>query len=174
MDNVNLDRKLDKGGKGTMKDLPLLPEREWLNAVVVEVKYEQGKFNGQPAYLTDYETKEQILDDSGNPIPRMIFNITFELPDHVIPNTEGINRKCWLTLGASLNEKAHLPHFLFNVCGKNTSFNTPRDVITKLEGKTVRLQLKNKPDKNGKIWQNVVWDAVQRVMTEEEKTWEES
>ena len=128
-------------------------------------------FNGKVQYMTkkEYDENEgmeievQILDKDDKPIPRREFYMTFEFHQYNLPN--GSPRKSWLQLGASLGEKAHLPTFLYNVLGKDYVIETPTDVVGKLKGAEVRLQLKNKPnkDKDKPPSQRVVYDAVERL-----------
>ena len=154
--------------KTESEPLPLLPEREWLRATIVMVKYQIAMFQGQPQTLKDRDGNEILRD--GQPIHRKEFDLTFEYDDYRIPNTEE-PRKSWLRLGASLGEKAHLPKFLANVVPEN-SFETPNDVINALQGREVQLQLSNKMGKNQKMYQNVIYDAV-RVISSPDMDWKE-
>ena len=81
-----------------------------------------------------------------------------------MPSGKG-KRCCWLTMGASMGEKSHLPVFLFNVLGAEYEPTHPRGVIEALSGKVVKIQLKNKPnkDKTRPPYQNVIYDAVLAV-----------
>ena len=161
-----LDKPLSKGG-GDLPPLELLPAREWLGAKLVDVEYRICMFNGKVQYMTKKiegtDEEEQILDKENNPIPRREFYMTFEFHQYELPN--GLPRKAWLQLGASLGEKAHLPTFLYNVLGKDYVIETPTDVVSMLKGVEVKLQLKNKPnkDKDKPPSQRVVYDAVERL-----------
>jgi hypothetical protein len=145
------------------KPLPLLPEREWINATIIDVKYQVAMFNNQVQYMTykDDEGKDvEILDDEGNKIMRKEFEIVFALEDYMIPGKDD-KRKAWLRMGASFGDKAHLPQLLYNVLGAGIALETPADIITALKRKPVKLQVANKLSKDKeKTYQNVVWDAV--------------
>jgi len=164
-------KPLNKGGD--LPPLELLPAREWLGARIVDVEYRICMYNGQIQYMTkkDDATGDdiQILDKEGNPIARREFYMTFEFHNYSLPNKSP--RKAWLQLGASLGEKAHLPTFLYNVLGADYSTETPQDVVSALKGAEVRLQLKNKPNKDASKppSQRVVFDAVERIGKEEEQ-----
>ena len=146
---------------GERKPLPLLPQREWLTAAIVEVKYQYVIFNNEIQYMTDKD-ENQILDSDSNPIPRREFEITFEFHDFFLPNDKP--RKAWLRLSASFGESAHLPVFLWGVIPGH-KLSTPAQIIEALKGKDVKLQLKNKASKKDpkKIFQNVIWDSVQKI-----------
>ena len=163
-------KPLSKGGD--LPPLELLPAREWLGAIIICVEYRVCMFNGQVQYMTKKEFDEnegkevevQILDrETQLPIPRREFYITFEFHNFSLPN--GNPRKAWLQLGASLGEKAHLPTFLFNVLGADYNVDTPEGIVSALRGTEVRLQLKNKPNKDlsKPPSQRVVFDAVERL-----------
>jgi len=165
------NKPLSKGGE--LPPLPLLPDREWLNALIVDVDFRYAMFNGQIQYVTrtevDPATGQEIdiavTDDQGEKICRKEFNIKFELADYTLPNNKG-PRCCWLTMGASMGDKAHLPQFLFNVIGKDFEPTCPTDIIRALTGKAVRMQLKNKPNKKDPTrppYQNVIYDAVEGI-----------
>jgi len=143
--------------------LELLPEREWLNARISEVKYQVVLFNNAIQYVSyeDDDKKEVfVLDEAKNKIPRKEFEIKFLFDDYDLPNNKG-KRKAWLTLGAAFGDRAHLPKFLIKVINKKLEKPTPEEIINQLEGVTVKLQLKNKDNKDGtKTYQLVVWDAV--------------
>jgi len=152
--------------KGDLPPLPLLPDREWLKATIINVEYRIAMFNGVPQYLTkkvEGGDDEPILDEDGNQIQRREFNIKFEIDDYTLPN--GDPRCAWLTIGASFGEKAHLPTLAFNVLGAAAIIETPLQLINGLTGKRVRLQLKNKPNKDStkQPWQNVIYDAVEAI-----------
>ena len=169
MPQEELNKPLSKGGD--LPPLPLLPDREWLTALIVDVDYRYAVFNNQIQYVTKTELDDNgqesdvfVLDMDGNKIARKEFNIKFELADYTLPNNKG-KRCCWLTMGASMGDKAHLPQFLFNVLGQ-VELTCPTDVIRALTGKAVRLQLKNKPNKKDPTrppYQNVIYDAVEGV-----------
>ncbi len=143
--------------------LELLPEREWLNAHIISVKYQVAMFNNQVQYVSykDNETGEDVdvLDDDGNKIMRKEFEFVFAFDDYEIKPS--MPRKGWLRLGASFGEKSHLPQFLAKVLDTSIDPDTPQSIIDALMGKPVQLQLKNKESKDKtKTYQNVVWDAV--------------
>jgi hypothetical protein len=152
----------------TREPLELLPEREWLNAKIVDVKFQVAMFNNQIQYVTykdDNNEDVQVKDADGNPIMREEFEFVFELSDYKLPN--GDPRKCWLKLGASFGEKAHLPQFLINVLKTLDGINCPDSIINATKGVEVKLQLKNKQSKDGtKTYQNVVWDAVKALVAD--------
>jgi hypothetical protein len=153
--NEELKRPFNKGGE--MKEFELLPDREWLKAIMVKCDYEISYFNGKPAVMTNQEG-EELTDKDGNPLYRKVFNITFELKDYT--TDKGTPRKAWLRIGASMHEKAHLPVFVRNVFG-DTDIESPEEFIKACEGKEVELQLSNKKSKDGtKTYQNVIFDAV--------------
>jgi len=164
----DLDKPLSKGGD--LPPLELLPAREWLGARIVDVEYRVCMFNGQVQYMTKKDeagAEIQILDrETQQPIPRREFYMTFEFHQYELPNKSP--RKAWLQLGASLGEKAHLPTFLFNVLGANYNVDTPQSVVSALKGKEVRLQLKNKPNKDPSKppSQRVVFDAVEALSSD--------
>jgi hypothetical protein len=147
---------------GTREPLELLPEREWLNAKIIDVKYQVAMFNNQIQYVTykdDNNEEVQVKDPEGNPIMREEFEFVFTMHDYKLPNDD--QRKCWLKLGASFGEKAHLPQFLMKVLNNLDGITCPDSIISACKGKEVKLQLKNKLSKDGtKTYQNVVWDAV--------------
>lgn len=164
------------GKGGDLPPLPLLPDREWLGARIVEVKLQYVVFNGQIQYMmkqekeidpdTGEEKEVYILDEDGNKRPRMQFNIKFALHNYTLPNNEP--RCCWLKIGASLADKAHLPTLLFNLLGANfgDAVATPADVVKAIKGLEVKLQLRNKlsktdPDKPP--YQEVIYDAVKLI-----------
>jgi hypothetical protein len=150
---------------GTREPLELLPEREWLSARIIEVKFQVAMFNNQVQYVTykdDAGEEVQVKDPEGNPIMREEFEFVFELANYELPNKDP--RKCWLKLGASFGEKAHLPQFLQNVLTSLDGVTCPDSIIEACKGKEVQLQLKNKQSKDGtKTYQNVVWDAVKAL-----------
>lgn len=160
-------KPIPKGGD--LPPLELLPEREWLFAKILKVEYRVVVFNNKVQNLTrkDEDTGQdiEIIDEeSGLPIPRREFNITFQMHDYYLPNQDP--RKTWLQIGASLGEKAHLPTLLYNTIGAEAVVDTPEVLISGLEGMEVRLQLKNKPNKKDASkppYQQVVYDAVQSV-----------
>lgn len=148
------------------KPLPLLPDREWLNATIIEVKYQVSMFNNQVQYVTDQEGNP-ILDDDGNQIMRKEFEIVFAFDDYTIPGKDD-PRKAWLRMGASFGEKAHLPQFLYNVLGPQVNVETPADIIEALKGLRVKLQVSNKYNKEkDRTYQNVVFDAVKTIGAQE-------
>ena len=163
-----LNKPVSKGG-GDLPPLEQLPTREWLSATIKEVEYRTTMFNGQVQYMTKKEFDEAegkevevaILDDNGEKIPRREFSFTFDFKDYQLPN--GNPRNCWLQLGASLGDKAHLPTFLYNTLGHDADVETPQKIIDSLTGLPVRLQLKDKlrKDKTLPPYQQVVYDAVE-------------
>jgi len=162
---------LSKGGD--LPPLELLPTREWLGAKIVDVVYRIMMFQGKIQYMTKKETDDQgkeveiqILNKENKPIPRREFYMTFEFHNYSLPN--GDPRKAWLQLGASLGEQAHLPTFLYNVLGANYVAETPEEIVDSLKGKEIKLQLKNKPNKDPDKppSQRVVYDAVERLDAE--------
>lgn len=156
----DIDQPMNSGGD--FKPLALLPEREWLFARIADVKYVYVMFNGVRQTVKD-QNKNEILVD-GKPIERKQFKITFEFKHYQLDN--GKPRKQWLQIGASLNLKANLPLFLFNL-GFNAKEGetTPSQIVGMIKGMEVKLQLVNKPvkDKLGEFKQRVVWDAVKSV-----------
>jgi len=153
-------------GGGDLPPLDLLPDREWLGARISNVEYRIVIFNSQIQFVTrktEGEIEEPILDDNGEKIPRREFHITFEMHVYELPN--GKPRNCWLQMGASLGENAHLPTFLGNVLGWDHELTTPTEIIEALKGLEIRLQLKNKPrkDKTKPPFQQVVYDAVEVI-----------
>jgi hypothetical protein len=156
---------------GNLPPLELLPDRQWLGAKILDVEYRVCVFNNQVQYLTkkvfdeieNKEIDEQILDNDGKPIPRREFCITFQVHNYTLPN--GDPRRCWLQLGASLGENAHLPTFLGNTLGWDNEVQTPKEIIDALKGLEVRLQLANKPrkDKTKPPYQKVIYDAVESI-----------
>lgn len=173
------------GIKDNRKEFELLPDREWLRAEIEKVEYRQAKFKGELQYYTDQKTEQFILDDNGQKIPRMEFNITFKLLDYFMDDNV-TNRKAWLRVGASLNGSSHFSLFLINVLTEEPTLSQTEKwwewVVNNLPGIRVKLQLRNsKPNANGKIWQEVIYDAVkldgskqaQEVKTAEE-IWDEA
>jgi len=155
---------------GDLPPLDLLPEREWLRGRIVNVEYRYAMFNGKVQYVTkkkfDQEANKEIdvpvLDKDDKKIARKEFNIKFELVDYCLPNDKG-PRCNWLTLGASMGDRSHLPTFLENVLGDKFEPDSPKDVIEALRGRAIQLQLKNKPntkDRSKPPYQNVIYDAV--------------
>jgi len=147
------------------KPLSLLPDREWLRANIVDVKYQYAMFNNAVQYVSYKEegsTEEIFVEDpeTGEKIPRKEFEIVFELADYMLPNNEP--RKAWLKMGASSGEKAHLPKFLNTMLGSTHNADTPQLIIDSLKGTDVMLQVGNKenPKDADHPWQNVIWDAV--------------
>ncbi len=135
--------------------LDLLPDREWLRAEIASVRYQYSMFNNKVQYYTNQDG-EEILDEEGKRIPRREFEITFELKDFDLPN--GKPRNAWLRMSASKGDKAHLPVFLFNM-GIQDAY-TPQDVIDRLTGANVLIQVANKPNMdNTKVYQNVIYGA---------------
>lgn len=163
MPENELDKPLATGDK---KPLPLLPELTMLDAQITNVTLEYAQFQGKPQYLQDFETKENILDANGQPIPRKEFNITFSFNDYQLPNKDP--RKAWLKLGASLGEKSKLAKFL-KVLNVNIVNPNPRTLITCLMGRHVRFQLVNK-ESGGTVYQNINFDSIRPV--DESKTFE--
>ena len=148
---------LPKGG-GDLPPLEMLPDREWLQAKISDVKFQYSYFNNQPQYMTDKDDN-QILDSNGLPIKRKEFKVTFSMKGYELSN--GNPRNSWLTMGASMGEKAHLPKFLDNVGLINEDVSSAQMVIDKLINLNVQLQLKNVTKKDGSgQYQMVVWDAV--------------
>ena len=148
-------------GGGNKEPLPLLPDREWLSAVIASVKYQYAIFNNQVQNIQDQEGND-ILDGENQPIPRKEFEILFEFTDYQLPNEKP--RKAWLRMSASKGENAHLPVFLASVLGE-VEVVTPSDVIQALSGMQVSLQLSNKKGKKDptKTYQNVLFDAVKKA-----------
>jgi len=163
------------GGR-ELPPLPLLPDREWLGARIVNVELRYQMFNNQIQYICKKEWDEDqqkeieipiLDDDTGEKIPRQEFNIKFQLHDYTIPGAKTeTQRNVWLTIGASLGDKSHLPTFLLNVLGRVFKPETPKDVVDELKGREVKLQLGNKPNKKDSTkppYQNVIYDAVQAL-----------
>lgn len=147
------------------KPLSLLPDRDWLRANIVDVKYQYAMFNNAVQYISYKEegsTEETfVLDEvTQEKIPRKEFEIVFELADFMLPNNEP--RKAWLKMGASSGEKAHLPKFLNTMLGSTHNADTPQLIIDALNGTDVMLQVGNKDNKDPEKppYQNVIWDAV--------------
>jgi len=178
MDNQSVppeDYDKPLGGK-ERAPLPLLPDREWLGARIINVELRICMFNNQIQYLCRKEFDEEqqkevdipiIDDDSGEKIPRKEFNIKFQLHDYTLPDAKiSTQRNVWVTIGAAMGDRAHLPTFLFNVVGPDFKPGTPNDVVNALKGVEVKLQLANKPNKKDPTkppYQNVLYDAVMRL-----------
>jgi len=162
-------RPVSKGGE----PLPLLPDREWLTARIKSVEYRVQMFNNQVQNLTrkvfdeveNKEIEEDILDDEGNTIPRKEFNLTFALDNYELPNKEP--RRVWLSIGATMGERSHLPTLLHNTLGHDNEVQTPQEIIDALTGLPVKLQLSNKPNKDTtkQPYQKVIYDAVKTIGT---------
>jgi hypothetical protein len=171
------NKPVSKGGE----PLPLLPDREWLTGRIQSVEYRVCMFNNQVQYMTrkvfdeteNKEVDEKILDENDNPIPRREFNITITTDNYELPNKEP--RKVWLSIGASLGDKAHLPTLLYNTLGHDNEVQTPQEIIDALKGLPVKFQLANKPnkDKTKPPYQKVIYDAVQTIGTGEKPETEE-
>lgn len=151
---MDMNKPIPKGRN--LPPLELLPEREWLNAKITEVVYQQAVFMGKPAFLTDKD-KNLVLDNDDKPIPNMEFKITFALSNHSLHN--GDPRRAWLNMGASLGKKAKLVKFCANMKINTDGEFTPQTFIEATKGKEVKLQMAN-VEKEGKTYQNVVFDAV--------------
>ena len=160
---MTIETELNKPLKSQQVDLPPLPELEPLEAVISKVEFKADEFKGKPVYITD-QNKVNILDSEGNPIPRKIFNITFDFKEYKIKNNEP--RKAWLKVGASFNEKAKLPKLLEALRLKVSENPTPNEIITLLSGLNIKLQLKNNP-KDGKIYQNIIFDTIRPLAAQE-------
>ncbi len=162
-------KPVSKGGE----PLPLLPDREWLTARIKSVEYRVSMFNNQVQNITkkvfdeaeNKEIEEEILDDEGNPIPRKEFNLTFALDNYELPNKEP--RRVWLSMGATMGERSHLPTLLHNTLGHDNEVQTPQEIIDALTGLPVKLQLSNKPNKDTtkQPYQKVIYDAVKTIGT---------
>lgn len=161
------DDELDKPMGQEKKPLPLLPELTMLDAQITDVKLDYATFQGKPQYVQDFDTKENILDENGQPIPRKEFNITFSLSGYSLPNNDP--RKCWLKLGASMGEKSKLAKFV-KVLNINLINPSPRALMQVLMGRQVRFQLINKEGKDGNTYQNINFDSIRPI--EETKTFE--
>jgi len=147
--------------------LEFFPEREWLDAMIDKVEYRYVYRKGYIQYLQN-SNKEDILDDDGEKIARREFNITFIMKAYDLPN--GDPRKSWLSLGASMGQKAHLPKVL-EVFGYTNENPTPSQIIEALEGKEVRFQVSNKKSETtDKEYQNVIWDSLKLVPKEDDVT----
>ena len=146
--------------EGNLTPLPMLPEREWLEAIIVEVNYQYAEFKNEIQFVKD-EIGNIKLDEDGNPIKRREFEITFELPKFSLDNGEP--RKQWLRLSSSRFKKAYLPGFLKNV-GIDSDGVTPQKIIDELKNKKVKLQLatKTKLDGSGQ-YQIVLHDTVRQL-----------
>lgn len=151
---------------------PPLPEREWLNATIIDVAYRYSMRQGVVQYVTNKDGENVIDQDTGLPIKRTEFSITFYLRDYTVPNDQAKPRQLWLQLGNSLGEKAHLPKFLAN-CSIEIDIDnppSPAEIQAFLLNLDVRLQVgevkesKTDPDKR---YQNVIWDAVKAVPKED-------
>lgn len=154
-----LTKPLPSGGE--MKDLELLPDREWLKAEIKDVKLQISYYNNKPVTKKDKNDNE-ILDENGEPIYRREFAITFALKDYKLPNDEP--RKVWLNLTASLGKQAKLPKFLESVFGQiEYDGLTPKQIIDNLKHiKRVKLQMQNRTSKAGKVYQMPVYDAIRQ------------
>lgn len=143
--------------KNELPPLEFFPEREWLDAKVESVEYRYVYRKGYIQYLQN-SNKEDILDDDGEKIPRKEFNITFVMLNYELPN--GDPRKGWLSLGASMSDRAYLPKVLKKF-GNDHDDPTPQQIIDTFAGKDVRFQVANKvSEANGKEYQNIIWDSV--------------
>jgi hypothetical protein len=154
------------GNKVKRDPLPLLPELQMLNAVISKVEFRPSMFQGKPQYVTDYDTKEIIYDDKGQPIPRKEFNITFEIQGHSLSN--GAPRKTWLALNASTSEKSKLQKLL-HILMIELYENSDTAVIDALTGREVRFQLVNKVGANNVIYQNINFESIRCVVNAEGK-----
>jgi hypothetical protein len=146
--------------KKELPPLPLLPDREWLRAEIADVKYQISMFNGKPQVVADKDGNPIL--ENGEEIYRREFEIVFHMADYDMPNSDK-PRMQWLRMGASIGEKAHLPHFLINVLGHDYEARTPQEIVMALRGQEVLLQLGNKPNKKDPSrppYQNVIYDAV--------------
>lgn len=150
-----------KLGQTKREPLPLLPELEMLEAEITDVAYQFCMFNGKQQYVTNYETKETIYGDDGQPIPRKELNITFSIKGHSMVN--GKPRKAWLKLGASLSEKSKLTKFL-HILMIDLVEPSAKDIISALIGTKIRFQLVNKDGKNGETYQNVNFESIRCVV----------
>ena len=162
------DRYKQPVGTGTTREpLELLPEREWLSAKIIDVKFQIAMFNNQIQYMTykdDNGEDVQILDEHKKPIMREEFEFVFSMQNYELPN--GDKRKSWLKLGSSFGEKAHLPQFLMKVLTSLDGLTDPDSIIAACKGKEVKLQLKNRENKEKtRTYQLVVWDAVKAIDT---------
>lgn len=145
--------------------LEFYPEREWLSALVDNVDYRYVYRNGQQQYVTNAK-QEQVLDEDGNPIPRKEFNLTFLMKDYFLPNGEP--RKAWLSLGASMSERAHLPQVLEQF-GFTKDNPTPNQIKSVFNGVEVRFQVANKKrERDGKPYQVVIWDTLRPIPKEDD------
>lgn len=151
----------NKLGKTKREPLPLLPELEMLEAEITDVAFQFSMFNGKQQYVSNYETKEMIYDEKGQPIPRKEFNITFSIKGHSLTN--GNPRKAWLKVGASLSEKSKLSKLL-KILMISAVEPSAKDIINALTGTKVRFQLVNKPGKDGQIYQNINFESIRCVV----------
>lgn len=158
--------------RSSMEPLPNLPDREWLKAIIAEVKYCPAVFNGQIQYLTRMVNgiEEDVLDvKTGKKIERREYRITYYLIDHVIPGTNK-RRKAWLRIGASLGKKSFLRKYLIalGIAAKliddvpDDKLPTPNQIKKFLLDKHVWIQFAMQPvEKEGdEPVQRIVKDAI--------------
>lgn len=158
MENIQCDENEQIGYSSEKKPLELLPELEPLEGVISLVRYQQVVFLGVPQFLTNQDTKENILDKSGNKIPKKEFHITVDLKGFDLSN--GKPRNVWIQLGASLGEKAKLPKFLANLGISVGKDSKAKDIIDALTGVSIKLQVVNKIKEDKSISQKVVIETV--------------
>lgn len=136
-----------------------LPNREWLRAIISDVSYEYAMFDGKVQNVQDAD-KNDILDDDGNPIPRKIYKITYDLLDFTLPN--GKPRNGWLNLGVAFGKNAKMPGYLleFGYVLNMDALPSPKEVIALLTGKHVFIQFALVKTEDGETKQRLVKDAI--------------
>lgn len=158
---------------GDHEKYPVMPEREWLSARIVDATCEFDEFNGKPVYVQDRDTKQNKLDSEGNPIRRIVYKIKYELKKG---RTEKGNPLSYeIKLGATFGDNSHLPRYLKLLGIEFPQQPAPIAVVNALKGLDVKIQLTNKESKKGNIYQNAVWDAIKldKEPTATDKAWDE-
>lgn len=163
--------------RSSMPTLPLLPDREWVKAVITEVKYCRAEFNGKIRYLTRMVdgVQEDIVDPkTGQKIELREYKITYTLIEHFMPNSTKM-RKSWVNLGASLGKKSKLRGYLISLGISAKSIDdvpdeklpTPAQIIKLLQDLHVFIQFAMVPaEKQGEEpQQKLVKDAIKRSAT---------
>lgn len=155
--------------RSNLPPLAFLPDREWLKAVITDVKYCRAMFNGQVQYLTrqvDGVTEDVIDPITKQKIERREYRITYTLLDFSLPN--GKKRNGWVNLGSSLGKKANLAKYLTKLGIKNldkipdSQLPTPAQIIKFLKDKHVFIQFANveAKEEGEEVYQRIVKDAI--------------
>ena len=143
-------------GQPPLEDMPM--DRP-LKGVISEVTYRVKMYLGKTAFLTNFETKEPVLDSNGNKIPQKEFNMKISIPEFKMNN--GQARIVWLSLGSALGPKAKLSNFLARI-GCEVKGGTPaQEIIDKIMLKEISFILcKKKPDSK---YQTPMLETIQAV-----------